>query len=363
MAVSPDQAAGLARATAALYLDAERVLIERIARLVARDLRDEEIGDQLAAVRELRRHVEQVAEQLAQESARTVAAAVEQAANIGDRAAVDELGDAAGDPAGRVPGSAGVAALAAETVTSVQEAHTRLLPWALGVYRDVIAAASGGVLLGADSRREAAQRAIDQLVARGVTGFVDRAGRGWDLASYVEMAVRTATGRAAVDAHVDRLTGSGLDLVIVSDSPRECPLCRPYEGKVLSTSGGAGRVTAVNPATGEPVTVDVDGSLDEARRAGLFHPNCRHSVSAYMPGLTTPRGSSEPDGYEQQQRQRAIERRIREWKRREAGALTEHARARAGAKVRQWQGALRDHLASHEALKRQRHREQIGRAR
>jgi hypothetical protein len=38
------------------------------------------------------------------------------------------------------------------------------------------------------SRIQAAQKALDTLTERGITGFTDRAGRDWDLLAYVEMA-------------------------------------------------------------------------------------------------------------------------------------------------------------------------------
>ena len=87
--------------------------------------------------------------------------------------------------------------------------------------------------------------------------------------------------------------------------------CRPFEGKVLSISGGTtGRLS--------DGTV-VEASLAEARRAGLHHPNCRHSLSAFLPGVTeAPTRTADPDGDKLRQRQRAYERRIREWKRRVA---------------------------------------------
>src|SRR5690606_17214059 len=40
---------------------------------------------------------------------------------------------------------------------------------------------------------------------------------------------------------------------------------------------------------GEMVTVDVAGTVDQAVAAGLLHPNCRHSLSAFLPGITTAR--------------------------------------------------------------------------
>ncbi|MEV0444513.1 phage minor capsid protein [Streptomyces spectabilis] len=69
---------------------------------------------------------------------------------------------------------------------------------------------------------------------------------------------------------------------------------------------------------------------------------------------------SDPGGYEAGQRQRAIERHIRRYKRREAAALPPRSPARRPGKVRQWQGAMRDHLAAHPDLRRLRHREQVG---
>ncbi|MFJ9647656.1 phage minor capsid protein [Streptomyces sp. NPDC101206] len=97
-----------------------------------------------------------------------------------------------------------------------------------------------------------------------ITSFRDRAGRRWQLTSYAEMAVRTATGHAATEARMRTLAEHGVDLVIVSDSPLECPLCRPWEGKVFppgrmdqgvrggSASGGEERST--RGRTGSPMT-------------------------------------------------------------------------------------------------------------
>ncbi|MFF1381719.1 phage minor capsid protein [Streptomyces sp. NPDC058308] len=84
-------------------------------------------------------------------------------------------------------------------------------------------------------------------------------------------------------------------------------------------------------------------------------------MSAYAPGLTTVE-DAEPDaaGYEAGQRQRAIERNIRKWKRREAVATTPAEKRATRAKVRAWQGAMRHHLGAHPDLRRLRRREQEG---
>jgi hypothetical protein len=67
--------------------------------------------------------------------------------------------------------------------------------------------------------------------------------------------------------------------------------------------------------------------------------------------------------YEDTQRQREIERHIRRWKRVQAAAMNDVARRKAGAKVRAWQAAMREHVAAHEHLRRKPQREQVGSAR
>jgi hypothetical protein len=197
------------------------------------------------------------------------------------------------------------------------------------------------------------------------------------MASYAEMAVRSVTGRAAIEGHVDQLTALGEQLVIVSAAALDCPLCEPWQGEVLAINGASGPHTiraphAIQP-TGlrgllrapEQVTVHVAGSLTEARAAGLFHPNCRHNISVYLPGVTQrPETPPHPQGatYEDTQQQRYYERQVRAWKRRAAAALDDAARRQANARVRDYQAKIRE-LVDAKGLARKPHREQIGRAR
>ncbi|MBD2760066.1 phage capsid protein [Yimella sp. cx-573] len=249
-------------------------------------------------------------------------------------------------------------ALAAATQAQISQAIGRMPSLLQRVYEEAVHAGASTVLDGRRTRLQAAQSVLDRLLGQGIRGYRDSAGRSWSLDTYVEMSVRTVTGQAATQAHLDQLQHAGRDLVIVSDAPRECPACRPWEGKVLSISGRVGAVIETDRTTGRTTTVVVAGSVADAKAAGLQHPNCRHSLSSYVPGATrSPRSSHNPDGYEHTQRQRAMERKIREWKRREALALTPEAQALARGKVRSWQGQLRAHVAQHD-LKRLRYREQ-----
>ena len=160
----------------------------------------------------------------------------------------------------------------------------------------------------------------------------------------------------------------GQQYVIVSDSPLDCPLCEPWDGEILSINGESGPHTVVmqhSTVDARMEVVHVAGSLPEARAAGLFHCNCRHSLSLYLPGVTTrPTSPPHPGGatYEDTQQQRYLERQVRQWKRRAAVALDDSARQKATARVRDYQARIRT-LTTAKDLPRRPVREQIGRAR
>lgn len=103
--------------------------------------------------------------------------------------------------------------------------------------------------------------------------------------------------------------------------------------------------------------------LSEAVGAGLFHPNCKHATSVYIEGLTkVPKPDQDARRYEVTQRQRANERNIRKWKKREVVALTPEEKQKARAKVSGWQKANRELVKKHD-IPRKYQREQINKAR
>lgn len=372
MPVSPEMAEDLAAAVRDLYDAAEVSLLERLARALAEDIESPAWAElKLAAVGDLRRAVEDVAAALERDANGAVREALTEAYNRGTQAAVAELGAV---PVGRerfiraqLPQAAAVDRLAASYARDTRPLYQRITRAVVDTFRSVVTRVSGGVLLGTETRRQASQRALNTFARRGVTGFVDSAGRSWEMGAYAEMAVRSVTARAAIEGHTDSLEQVGIGLVVVSDAPLECPLCRPWEGEVLALHGPPGpRTERHEHATidGRPVVVHIAGTLLEARAAKLFHPNCRHSLSAWLPGVTTrPQAPPTPGTtYEDTQRQREIERHIRAWKRRQAAAMDEGARRAAGARVRAWQKEMREHLAAHEHLRRKPERERLPRA-
>ncbi|MFB8415435.1 phage minor capsid protein [Streptomyces albidoflavus] len=369
MPIHPGMVEPLAERTRDLYAGAEERLLGIIARQLAADLDAPGWAERkLAAVQALRRSAQGVVDELGKAVSLEVFEAVAEAHNQGHRAAVAELGALSDDARALVddvtPAAQAVDRLAQETVDRVTSTHRSILRAVVDRFRAIVAEVTATPLLGTGTRRQATQDAMRHFADEGIRAFVDRAGRRWQLTSYAEMAVRTSVARAATEAHTRTLSDAGVDLVVVSNAPRECPLCRRWEGRVLALGGAAGeRTVEVEHAVedGRMISVRVAGTLDEARLAGLQHPNCRHSVSAYTPGLTTTeQATSDPQGYEAGQRQREIERNIRKHKKREAAAVTPEAQRAARLKVRQWQGAMRAHLTAHPDLRRNRAREQPG---
>lgn len=286
--------------------------------------------------------------------------AVTGAATAGRDAAERDLREIEREP--RRPSRLEVAGRVLDLARTLESSHPRIVSWAEQSYRAVALDAS---LADGGTRLQVAQRSWSRLVGRGITGYTDAAGRQWELASYVEMATRSRLADTAVTAHLDRLADAALDLVIVSDVAGECRLCRPWEGKVLARTGAGAHDVQVEHATQDRlITVRLAGSVDDARRAGLMHPNCRHTLSAYLPGVTRkPTHTRDPEGDAARQRQRELERQIRAWKLQADAALDPAAAKRFAANARARQALLREHLAAHPELRRRPERERIGTAR
>lgn len=341
----PQLAAEAAKALADIYSAAQVELLAAIARHTAAGIDTPGWASRQAA-------------QLAQLEAEARARIVALASGAADTAGT-VIGDAwaAGTAAGGVElGEAGinltwgtinreaVERLAGELTGRLAATHLQILRSTLDDYRRVVADTTAQAVTGTWTTRQAAQRALDRLADRGITGFVDTAGRRWGLDSYVEMATRTATGRAQVAGTLDRFQAAGRDLVVVSDHTQECSLCRPWEGRVLSISGR----TAGYP------------TVAEATAGGLLHANCRHVLGLWVPGLSEPipGPTADPEGYEVRQWQRYLERGVRRWKRKEAVAITPQAHRLARAKRLEWQARLDEHVERH-GLKRLRDRESL----
>lgn len=170
------------------------------------------------------------------------------------------------------------------------------------------------------------------FVSHAITGFTDRSGRDWALSSYVEMAVRTASARAQNASHLARMRAIGIEYFTIPTSPHPCPLCFPWQGRVI-TDG-----PIENP------TIPVAATIEQAIAAGLFHPNRAHTLIPVYPGITRLEPGVWTEELQREytlsQRQRAIERDIRKAKRQLEYAIDVDTRQAALLKVRRRQATM-----------------------
>lgn len=119
------------------------------------------------------------------------------------------------------------------------------------------------------------KRMVQEMQNKGVTAFVDRAGRQWSLQAYGNMAVRTTARQAQVAAI---LTADDHDLWQIVKIGSTCPVCAALEGRVYSKSGTNPDYPPLTLAFGK---VDPAGT-DELTNTYLnIHPNCLHSLVRY----------------------------------------------------------------------------------
>lgn len=322
-----------------------------------------------SALAQLRNRTNRIVRVLHQRVLDEVPRTVADAVNWGDRSALADIGRLLGDDT-RLHGIVDQSIterLTHELVGALSPAHQMITQIVTETYQQVGEDSMTAVseLTGALHRRDETKKVLNELSEHGITGFIDRRGRKWDLITYAEMRARTTVARAAIDSHLARLSAAGIGLVWVSDSPRECGICRPWEGKVLSIGGSGGTSVQQVPSavTGDLVKVGVAGSVASARLAGLFHPGCRHFLTAYLPGKSKlPTNTEDPLGYQNEQKLRAMERRMRQLRRAEVLSNDAADRTNTRRKIKNQQALIRQHVRRAD-LTRQLVRERLGEAR
>ncbi len=120
-------------------------------------------------------------------------------------------------------------------------------------------------------------------------------------------AVRTGVSQATAQIQIARMDEMDVDLVITSSHLGARPTHQEWQGKVFSRNGHSNVYPDFVESTGY-------GSV-----SGLCGANCRHSFSPFFEGMDNPfeQYDSEENRkqYEKEQRQRVLERRIRDTKR------------------------------------------------
>ena len=112
---------------------------------------------------------------------------------------------------------------------------------------------------------------MKQFLERGINCITYKNGAQVNIADYARMAVRTASQRAHLMGEGQMRQALGNPLIKISQHATACPLCVPWETRILIDDVYSGGTSA-------------DGDyplLSEAMEAGLYHPNCRHGSGTY----------------------------------------------------------------------------------
>ncbi len=219
------------------------------------------------------------------------------------------------------------------------------------------------ITTGAFDSNTAIRNAIKDLAGNGLASVQYPNGHINYIESAVRRAVITGVNQTALKMQEARAVEMGSDLVETSAHAGARPSHAIWQGKVFSLSGT------------HPKYPDFKKETGYGTGAGLGGWHCRHNFYPFFEGLSEPAYSKqelqqmnakdyEYNGekmteYEATQKQRAIERKIRRWKREykgmeAAGLHTDEA----AAKISQWQNIQKDFLQQ-TGLKRQTDREQI----
>ena len=176
---------------------------------------------------------------------------------------------------------------------------------------------TGEVVTGVSTWNQAMHDAVQKMVTNGLTGFIDHGGHHWSPEAYVAMDIRTTVFNTAREAVWERADQYGFDLYQVSSHAGARPLCYPWQGKVISRNDWTGEVEDLY---GEKVHVYAQSETTYGQAAGLFGVNCRHYPMTFIPGFSAQRGEPQNQEendrvYEESQKQRELERKLREARR------------------------------------------------
>lgn len=192
---------------------------------------------------------------------------------------------------------------------------------------------------------QAVDMASKDFLAAGLNCVEYSNGNRVNIASYTEMALRTSSAEVTRQANGDVRDEFGEYLVVSNVIGMTCPYCQKWQGRVMIDD-----VYSSGQPDGKHLTVS------EAKADHFLHPNCRHQLYMYIPGVTKvadlPNDVETKEHYKAEQKQRYYEREIRKYKRLRDGAVDPENRRAYDARVKEWTAKHDQHLKEYEYLRR-----------
>lgn len=159
----------------------------------------------------------------------------------------------------------------------MKTAQTAVLRYANDQYRKIIFQSQVAASSGALTYEKAVDMATSDFLKNGINCITYSNGAVHNIVSYADMAVRTASKRAYLMGEGQKRQEWGISTVILNKRFNACPLCMPFEGKVLIDDVWSGGTSKDGPY---PL-------MSSAMAAGLYHPNCKDKHSTYFEGISS----------------------------------------------------------------------------
>ena len=159
----------------------------------------------------------------------------------------------------------------------MKTAQTAVLRYANDKYRQIIFQSQVAASSGALTYEKAVDMATSDFLKNGLNCITYSNGAVHNIVSYADMAVRTASKRAYLMGEGQKRQEWGVSTVILNKRFNACPLCMPFEGKVLIDDVWSGGTEKDGPY---PL-------MSSAMAAGLYHPNCKDKHSTYFEGISS----------------------------------------------------------------------------
>ena len=219
------------------------------------------------------------------------------------------------------------------------------------MYQRIVEETTGKVLSGLKTTNKAIAETVIEWSRKGIdTAFVDRGGNVWHLERYAETVIRSTVNRTYNELRMSRMEEYGIDLVLVSSLPDPREACSLIQGKVASI-----KPIAENDSKYPSIYEFGYGEPD-----GLRGINCRHMFFPFVEGVmenNQPQYSEEEMTHnrELRQRQRYLERQIRQAKRelKLAEIVGDEETILAKKKLlRNRQARIREFVAEHDLTRR-----------
>jgi len=219
-------------------------------------------------------------------------------------------------------------------------------------YEEILKKADIYMQTGTMTLTQAIDMASREFLAAGLNCVEYENGRRVNITSYVEMALRASSRRAALTAEGAKRDQWNEHLVVSPTLHSTCEHCQRWQGIVLIDDVYSnGKPDGIHPL------------LSEAIKDHFLHPNCRHPLVTYFEGITEIPTASPYEQtrtqYEAEKRQRQIELTIRKYKRLRDGSLDPDNQRKYDLKVKEWKGIMKQHLKDHPELRRKPEREKV----